>query len=77
MRAENDDQSTNLKLMMLELLALSDSEAHMQQLIALPLTVSCFIKIQIGFTFLVPAYPGNPGQNPESVKQLCVTLRHN
>jgi len=28
----------------------------------LPLTVSCSIKIQIGFTFLVPAHPGNPGQ---------------
>jgi len=29
----------------------------------LPLTVSCFdIEIQIGFTFLVPAYPGSPGQ---------------
>ena len=28
----------------------------------LPLTVSCFSKIQIGFTFLVPAYPGSPGK---------------
>jgi len=26
----------------------------------LPLTVSCFIKIQIGFTFLVPAHLGVP-----------------
>ena len=25
-------------------------------------TVSCFNKIQIGFTFLVPAHPGSPGQ---------------
>ena len=28
----------------------------------LPLTVSCFSKIQIGCTFLVPAHPGSPGQ---------------
>jgi len=34
----------------------------MAQLMPLPLTVSCSIKIQIGFTFLVPAHPGNPGQ---------------
>jgi len=30
----------------------------------LPLTVSCFSKIQIGFTFLVPAYLGSPGKGP-------------
>jgi len=36
----------------------------------LPLTVSCFSKIQIGFTFLVPAYPGSPGQR--AVKRVCV-----
>jgi len=34
----------------------------MAQLMPLPLTVSCFSKIQIGFTFLVPAHPGSPGQ---------------
>jgi len=34
---------------------------HMVQLIPLPLTVSCFSKIQIGFTFLVLAYLGSPG----------------
>jgi len=47
----------------------------MAQLMPLPLTVSRFSKIQIGFTFLVPAYPGNPGQNPESRKMvvcMCV-----
>ena len=38
------------------------ADLHMAQLMPLPLTVSCFIKIQIGFTFLVLAYPGNPGQ---------------
>jgi len=34
----------------------------MAQLMPLPLTVSCFSKIQIGFTFLVPAHPGSPGK---------------
>jgi len=36
----------------------------MSQLKPLPLTVSCFSKIQIGFTFLVPAHLGSPGQGP-------------
>jgi len=35
---------------------------NMAQLMPLPLTVSCFSKIQIGFTFLVLAYPDSPGQ---------------
>ena len=43
---------------------------HMTQLMPLPLTVSCFNKIQIGFTFLVPAHPGSPGQR--AVKRVCV-----
>jgi len=34
----------------------------MAQLMPLPLTVSCFSKIQIGSTFLVPAYLGSRGQ---------------
>jgi len=34
--------------------------------------MSCFIKIQIGFTFLVPAYQGCPGK--EAVKWLSVCL---
>ena len=38
------------------------ADLHMAQLIPLPLTASCFSKIQIGFTFLVPAHPGSPGQ---------------
>ena len=33
----------------------------------LPLTVSCFSNIQIGFTFLVPADPGSPGKGPLNV----------
>jgi len=38
------------------------ADLHVAQLIPLPLTVSCSTKIQIGFTFLVPAYPGCPGK---------------
>ena len=33
------------------------ADLHTAQLMPLPLTISCFSKIQIGFTFLVPA-PG-------------------
>ena len=40
------------------------------QLMPLPLTVSCFSKIQIGFTFLVLAHPGSPRQR--AVKRVCV-----
>jgi len=36
----------------------------MAQLMPLPLTVSCFSKIQIGFTFLVPAHTDSPGKRP-------------
>ena len=36
------------------------ADLHMAQLMPLPLTVSCFSKIQIGFTFLVPAHPVVP-----------------
>ena len=32
-----------------------DADLHMAQLMPLPLTVSCFRKIQIGVTFLVTA----------------------
>jgi len=45
---------------------------HMAQLMPLPLTVSCFSKIQIGFTLLVPAHPGSPGQ--KAVKRACVCV---
>ena len=37
------------------------ADLHMAQLMPLPFTVSCFGKIQIGFTFLVPAHLGSPG----------------
>ena len=48
------------------------ADLHMAQLIPLPLTVSCFSKIQIGFTFLVPAHPGSPGKG--AVKRVCVCV---
>ena len=46
-----------------------DADLQMAQLMPLPLTVSCFSKIQIGFTFLVPAHPGSPGKR--AVKWVC------
>ena len=46
---------------------------HMAQLMPLPLTVSCFSKIKIGFTFLVPARLGSPGQI-RAVKRVCVCV---
>ena len=48
-----------------------DADMHMAQLMPLPLTVSCFSKIQIAFTFLVPAHPGSPGIRAD--KRVCVT----
>jgi len=39
----------------------------MAQLMPLSLTVSCFSKIQIGFTFLVLAYLDSPGKGPLNV----------
>ena len=49
-----------------------DVDLHMAQLMPLPLTVSCFSKIQIGFTFLVPAHQGSPGQRV--IKQVCLCV---
>ena len=48
------------------------ADLHMAQLMPLPLPISCFIKIQIGFTFLVPAHPGSPGKR--AVKWVCVCM---
>jgi len=44
----------------------------MAQLMPLPLTVSCFSKIQMGFAFLVLAHLGSPGKR--AVKQVCVCV---
>ena len=46
------------------------ADLHIAQLMPLPLTVSCFSKIQIGFTFLVLAHPGSPRQR--AVERVCV-----
>ena len=48
------------------------ADLHVAQLMPLLLTVSCFSKIQIGFTFLVPAHLGSPGQ--KAVKCVCVCM---
>jgi len=51
------------------------ADLHMAQLMLMPLppTVSCFSKIQIGFTFLVPAHLGSPRQR--AVKRVwCVVV---
>jgi len=48
------------------------ADLHMAQLMPLPLIVSCFSKIQIDFTFLVPAHLGSPGQR--AVKRVCVCV---
>ena len=44
----------------------------MTQLMPLLLTVSCFSKIQIGFTFLVPAHLGSAGKGPLNGVCVCV-----
>jgi len=48
-----------------------DADLHMAQLMPLPLTVSCFSEIQIGFTFFIPAHPGSPGKR--AVKHVCAS----
>ena len=40
------------------------ADLHMVQLMPLQRIVSCFSKIQIGFTFLVPAHRDSPGKGP-------------
>ena len=45
------------------------ADLHTVQLKPLTLIVSCFSKIQIGFTFLIEAHPGSPGQR--AVKRVC------
>jgi len=48
------------------------ADLHMAQLMPLLLTVSSFSKIQIGFTFLVPAHLGSPGHR--AFKRVCVCV---
>jgi len=48
------------------------ADLHIAQLMPLPLTVSCFSNIQIGFTFLVPVRPVSPEKR--AVKRVCVSI---
>jgi len=48
------------------------ADLHMAQLMPLPFTISCFNKIQIGFTFLVLAYPSS--RRKRAVKWVCVCV---
>ena len=50
------------------------ADLHMAQLMPLPLSVSCFSKIQVGFTFLVLAHPGSPGQRAVKRVSVCVLV---
>ena len=55
---------------------MQDADLHMAQLMPLPLTVSCFSKIQIGFAYLVPAHLGSPRKKEplNGCVCVCVTL---
>jgi len=44
------------------------ADLHTSQLMPLPPTVSCFSKIQIGFTFLVPDALPAPNQQRQSTE---------
>jgi len=52
------------------------ADLHTAQLMPLSLTVSCFSKIQIGSTFLVPAHVGSPGERAIKWVCVCVCLIH-
>jgi len=46
------------------------ADLHMAQLMPLSLTVSCFSKVQIGFTFLLLTHLGSPGKR--AVERVCI-----
>ena len=48
------------------------ADLHITQQMPLPLIVSCFSKIQISFSFLVPAHSGSPEQR--AVKRVFVCM---
>ena len=52
------------------------ADLHMAQMMPLPLTVSCFTKIQIGFTFLVPAHTGSPGKRAVKRVSMCCLYKY-
>ena len=51
------------------------ADLHMTQLMPLPLTVSCFSKIQVGFTFLVPAHPVVQEKGPLNARTCAARAR--
>ena len=51
------------------------ADLHMAQLMPLALTISCFREIQIGLTFMVPAYLGSPGKRASKPVCVCVCVR--
>ena len=48
------------------------ADLHIAQLMPLPLTVSCFTKIQIGFTFLALAHTGSSGKRAVKRVYVCI-----
>ena len=74
--AKNRDQLRNLRSVIeygyLYLFLLLLLQTCVWPMMSLPLTVSCFRKIQTGFAFLVPAHPSGPGQT--AVKWVCVCV---
>ena len=51
------------------------ADVHIAKLMPLSLIVSCFSKIQIGFTFLVPAHPGSRGQRAVKWIYVCMYVQ--
>ena len=51
------------------------ADLHMARLLPLSLSVSCFSKIQTGFTFLVAAHLGSPGQRAVKCVCACACVR--
>jgi len=51
------------------------ADLHMAQLMPLPLTESCFSRIQIGFTFLVLAHLGSPRKRALKCVRVCFNRR--
>jgi len=52
-----------------------DADLHMAQLMPLPLTISCFSKIQVGFAFLVLAHPARIVQDKGPLNGCLCVLR--